>query len=454
MKPIFLLLLASFSIKTLAQPSLRISDNGRYLSTQDGKPFFWLADTAWELLHQLDREEAAFYLKRRSEQGFTVIQTVALAEFDGLNTPNAFGHKPLLDNDPARPNPAYFEYVDEVLAMAEGMGLYVALLPTWGDKLYKNSWGAGPEVFNPQNAKAYSRWLGERYKLRKNLVWVLGGDRNPRPGSQDVEVWRAMAEGITEGVGGADKALITFHPQPSETCSSSNWFHEDKWLDFNMLQTGHCRDLPVWDKIAGDYNKPSVKPVLNGEPIYEEHPVCFNANELGHSSAYDVRKAAWLSVFAGAFGHTYGCHGIWQFYEEGGEGVNFPQTPWRKALDLNGASQMIHLRKLLESRPLFDRVPDLSLIDDARSDAERIQATRGKDYLFVYSAYGKAFQLQMGRIAGQQVRAFWYSPRDGKAQEIGVFDNRGVKFFSPPSSGQGQDWVLVVDDAGKGYRLP
>ena len=93
-------------------PYIRVSENRRFLVTETGVPFFWLGDTAWELFHRLTREEAQFYFAARQRQRFTVIQAVALAEFDGLNTPNAYGERPLHDNDPTRPNEAYFAYVD------------------------------------------------------------------------------------------------------------------------------------------------------------------------------------------------------------------------------------------------------------------------------------------------------------------------------------------------------
>jgi len=65
--------------------------------------FFYLGDTAWELFHRLNREEAVRYLDARAAQGFTVIQAVALAELDGITVPNAYGDLPLLDRDPASP---------------------------------------------------------------------------------------------------------------------------------------------------------------------------------------------------------------------------------------------------------------------------------------------------------------------------------------------------------------
>lgn len=443
----FILIILLCSIPACAQ--LEVSKNKRYLQTQDGKPFFWLGDTAWELFHRLTREEAETYLKDRADKGFTVIQAVALAELNGLHDPNPYGELPLENDDPTKPREAYFRHVDFVIDKAAELGLRIALLPTWGDKVFRDRWGVGPEIFTPENARTYGRWIGERYRDRKNIIWVIGGDRNPR-NERDVSIWRNMAEGIEEGVGGGDKALITFHPQPNsiEDAGSAKWFHQDSWLDFNMFQTGHCRENNVWDRIQVAYNLSPVKPVLDGETLYEDHPVCFNAKDLGTSSAYDIRKHAYLSVFAGAFGHTYGCHDIWQMYAPHRQPVNGPHFPWYVAMDLPGASQMKHLRNLMESRPMFDRVPDQTLIDNARGNNDRVQATRGKDYIFVYSAQGTKFTLSPEKISGKELKAHWFDPRTGEVKEIGRFAKK-PKEFIPPTSGYGQDWVLVVDDGSR-----
>ena len=138
-------------------PRLRVSDNKRFLVTADGRPFFWLGDTAWELFHRLTREDADRYLQNRSKLGFTVIQAVALAEFDGLGQPNPYGHTPLANNDPTQPNDAYFGHVDWIVKRANALGLYVGLLPTWGDKWNRAKFGVGPEIFTPANAETYGR---------------------------------------------------------------------------------------------------------------------------------------------------------------------------------------------------------------------------------------------------------------------------------------------------------
>jgi hypothetical protein len=447
---LFLLIL----ISTMVLAQLQVSSNKRFLQTADGKPFFWLGDTAWELFHLLTREEATTYLKNRADKEFTVIQAVVLAERDGLRTPNPYGEMPLENDDPTKPREAYFQHVDFIIHKAAELGLYIGLLPTWGDKIFKDKWGMGPEIFNVENAKVFGQWIGNRYKNEKNIIWVLGGDRNPR-NENDVAIWRAMAAGIENAVG-RNNALMTFHPQPNGVTDggSAKWFHNDEWLDMNMFQTGHCRENNVWDRMAYAYNLKPTKPVFDGEPIYEDHPVCFDATENGTSSPYDVRKSAWFDVFAGAFGHTYGCHDVWQMYAPHRTPVNGPHFPWYVAIDLPGAAQMKFVKRLIESRPFFDRIPDQSLITDALGANDHIQATRGNDYIFVYSSQGKKFTVNTGKISGEEINAYWYNPRNGEVKEIGKSAKKAQQEFTPPSSGYGKDWVLVIDDASKKFKLP
>ncbi len=427
-----------------------VSDNHRYL-LKDGKPFYWLGDTGWELFHRLTKEEADEYLERRAAQGFTVIQAVVLAEMDGLHTPNAYGDKPLIDDDPTKPNEAYFKQVDYVVDKANAYNINIAMLPTWADKINKGTWGKGPEIFNISNAKIYGEWIGNRYKNKTNIIWLLGGDRNPRNNS-DVAIWNAMGEGIMEATN--NKSIITYHPQPCDS-GSATWFHHETWLAFNMFQNGHCRDMDVYDKIRLAYNMQPTKPVIDGESLYEDHPVCFNVKDLGTSSAYDVRKYAYLDVFAGAFGNTYGCHDIWQFYSPKREAVNGPHVYWQEALNLPGANQMQYVRKLIESHPMLERIPDQSLIEENNlAPSERIQATRGNDYAFIYTSEGKPFTVILNKISGNSLHAYWYNPRDGKTKDMENVINNGTKKFTPPSSGYGQDWILVLDDAAKNYKQP
>ncbi len=386
---------------------LRVDDQQRYL-LRDGKPFFYLADTAWELFHRLDRAETERYLQNRAAKAFSVIQAVALTEFDGLHTPNAYGDCPLLDDDPARPNEAYWTHVDWVIERAAQLGLITGLLPTWGDKVLP-LWGTGPAVFTPENAYSYGSFIGRRYRDRP-IIWILGGDRPAAHEHADVRaIWHAMANGIKAGTGGA--MLMTYHPPGG--ASSSRWLHDAPWLDFNMLQSGHGagRDVAVWDMITQDRERQPPKPTLDGEPNYEDHPVSpwptWNPAN-GYFRDHDVRKQVYRSVFAGGCGVTYGHHAVWQFYAPGREPVNHVDRSWTDALDRPGAAHMRHLRALIESRPMLARVPDQSLlISPEGSGGDHTRATRADNgsYAFVYSPSGGPVTLDLATLSGTMLKA-------------------------------------------------
>lgn len=439
-------------------PRLQVSANRRFLITEQGAPFFWLADTGWELFHRLTREEARHYFATRQRQRFNVIQAVALAEFDGLHAPNCYGELPLIDDDPTRPNEKYFAYVDELIELAAAHDLYVALLPTWGDKVNHNQWGVGPVVFTEQNAQVYGHYLGQRYRACTNLIWMLGGDRPAIHETNDYRpLWRAMAAGIDAATGG--NALMSYHP--NGRTSTSLWLHEEDWLDFNTMQSGHGsgRDTPVWEKIEYDYGLQPTKPTLDSEPNYEDHPVNpwpkWDPNN-GYFRDYDVRKQSYRSVFAGGCGVTYGHHAVWQFFNpERNPVVNHADRNWQEAIERPGANQVQFLRNLMESRPFLDRIPDQSILATPAGTAEsNIQATRDAagSYAFVYLPTRQAVTLVMDSFAGKSMRAWWYNPRSGEATLIGTLHAMRHVSFTPPLDGP--DWVLALDEVAQGFAAP
>ncbi|MFO0810970.1 MAG: glycoside hydrolase family 140 protein [Gemmataceae bacterium] len=446
-----------------ALPKLKVSDNKRFLVTADGKPFFWLGDTAWELFHRADRADADKYLEKRAKQGFTVIQAVAIAEFDGHTVPNAYGHLPLADLDPAKPavkdgpENDYWDHVDYIVNAANARGMYVGFLPTWG-RYWHYRPRDGKALFTVANAEVYGEWLGKRYK-DKGLVWILGGDRSVDTDEQK-EIIRAMARGLRKGDGG--NHLMTFHPNGGQ--GSSKWFHADNWLDLNMRQNGHGVEFTGrYDNTRADYDRTPPKPVLDGEPVYEGHPVSFKAKDLGHSVAADVRRAFYWDVFTGACGHTYGHHSIWAMWTPERKPVNDPLLVWTDALDEPGAAQMIHGRRLMESRPMLTRVPDDTVLIPHRvatlvpgAGTRRFVATRDSagTYAMVYAPVGRPFTVRMDAITGPRVLAWWYDPRTGNAQKIGEFPNTGTREFASPARGELTDWVLILDDSAKNYPPP
>jgi hypothetical protein len=430
----------------------KVSANGRYLLDQNGRPFFWLGDTAWELFHRLDRDEADLYLRDRAAKGFNVIQAVVLAEYGGLTEPNREGHRPLTDNDPTKPVEEYFRHVDWVVDRAASLGMAVGMLPTWGDK-WNKKWGEGPEIFTPESALAFGEFLGKRYK-DKPIVWILGGDR-PIESPAHLNIIRAFALGLHKADGG--RHLTTFHPNGGR--SSADWLHSEVWLDFNMLQSGHEFNRANYDRVGLDFARRPPKPCLDAEPGYEDHPSAFK-KENGYLGEHDVRKFAYWAVFSGACGHTYGCHDIWQFYTADRKPITFARTPWKEALNLPGAGQMRHLRALMESRPVGARVPSPTLLlSPEGAGADRVQACRSSDgaYGMVYIPNGKPVTVNLSRLSGTKVIAHWYDPRTGAVLPAGeVATSEGKHEFAPPAGADGKspDWVLVLDDADRKFPAP
>ena len=421
---------------------LQVAPNGRYLQFQDGTPFFYLGDTAWQLLHRTTREEATVYLEDRARKGFTVIQTVALAELDGLTVPSANGELPLIDRDPARPNPAYFAHVDFVVEKAEALGMFVGLLPTWG-----RYWKAGDgRIFTPENARAFGRFLGQRYRDRA-IIWILGGDQNVATPDERAII-DAMAEGLRGGDGGTH--LLTFHPRGPGR--SGLQLADARWLDFHMIQSSHgARDHDPGLFVEQDRALVPARPTLDGEPRYEAMPVGFYNREhdrLDRFTDDDVRQAAWWAVLAGACGHTYGNNNVWQMYGPGRTPVLFATTPWREALDHPGATQMGILRRFFEGRAFQRLVPNQALVIDGPSGiGAKVRAARASDGSFAvfYSPRGGAFTVDKGIITAARVRESWFDPRYGVLPEFHTTDNHAFQTYQPPPSGPGQDWVLLLE---------
>jgi len=324
------------------------------------------------------------------------------------------------------------------------------LLPTWG--VMSGGVGKGyshmqpfnpPVVFTRESARVYGRFLGKRYRNNRNVIWVLGGDCAAEEQEQK-EIRRAMAQGIKQGDRG--RHLMTYHP--GRGTSSKFWPAESR-LDFHVVQSGHSRrDAPNYEMVAQDYSHQPTRPVMDGEPRYEDLPIGNNP-ENGWCDEFDVRQAACWALFAGAHGHAYGTNSLYQVYKPGTYKPDYhARTDWRKEMDLPGAFQMQHVRALIESRPVLQRVPDQSLLADPGERGAHQRATRGRNYLMVYTPRGAPVTVEMGRISGQTVVAWWYNPRDGAAQPNGTFPNAGRRTFPAPGTQvRGNDWVLVLDDA-------
>jgi len=456
---------------------LNVSENGRYLVTASGRPFFWLGDTCWHMFGKSVSEDhdnqpsVSVYFADRAAKGFTVIQSVLVREQRG-SVKNAYGHDPFEDGDWSRPrvrpgtNDDYWDHVDRVIQEGRRHGIYLAILPIWLQSIEE---GHAMEK-DPSIAYRFGWFLGARYKNDSHIIWVLGGDayspgRNVDRPSR-LSLVRAMAEGITDAASGIDrfdqdadwtKTFMTFHP-PGGNHSSGEWLHDEPWLDFNMIQTTTRFRFANWQTVTREYGRVPPKPVLDAEVAYEDSLSLEKTEPQDRRiRPWDVRRAAYWAVFAGAFGHTYG-HRSFIGWIRKGETYNFgAHIPWYESLDAPGAVQMSHLRRLMESRPFLSRIPDQSIIEgESGRDDDHLQATRDRlgRTLMVYSPTGKPIRVRTASLRGKTLRAWWFDPRSGRATLIDDRATGEVLSFKPPTQGADCDWVLVVDVENQGFPAP
>jgi hypothetical protein len=100
---------------------------------------------------------------------------------------------------------------------------------------------------------------------------------------------------------------------------------------------------------------------------------------------------------------------------------------------------------------MAERMPAQDLLDgSAGTGGGYIQATRGRSYAFVYLPQGGAVTIKSGILSGKKMRAWWFNPRNGQAQKILEYRNRGPQTFTAPGAGgRGNDWILVLDDTSQ-----
>ena len=437
---------------------LHITENNRYLAHGD-TPFFWLGDTAWLLFEKLNQEQSYRYLKNRAHMGFTVIQATLVHNLvnkaDGTNnTPTNPNNTCLAleEGDFARPNlnGDYWNHIDGVVTMAENLGLMMALLPAWGDLVRSGH-------LNEQNAAQYGKFLAKRFGTRPNVIWLIGGDIR---GSEGLAVFHTLASTIKKY---APDQLMGYHP--FGRTSSSQWFKDAQWLDFNMFQSGHRRydqaSLGSWDDnaekegwfgednwkyVQQDYESDLNRPTLDGEPSYEQIPHGLHDPRQPYWQDYDVRRFAWWSVLQGACGHTYGHNAIMQFHQQGEtEGSFGVISYWDDAIHAPGAAQMTYLSKLMCSLDFTKGKQAQHLLMTHLEKHARIAAFSGTDFALFYSYTGYRFGIHLPLLHWDKADAWWFDPALGVESYIGILDCCHPEFFLPPKKPSGQnDWVLLL----------
>ena len=464
---------------------LEVSADGHRLQHADGTPFLWIGDTAWGMFQQLKREEVDLYLDNRQALGFTVIQSVAhwSPHGGGLprspdNAPNAYGHRPFAGSEkspdtgsplvvvgggPESPND-YWDHVDYVIEAVRKRGMVLALLPCWSAQFNR-----GTKVYTEDQSRIYGAFLGERLKDEPNLIWVLGGDTKAVLPDDNVtqaqldaldynsglvkfdhrHLYRALAEGIVHGVTGAspawnevhpawDQVLLTYHPDGDAHANSSNWFHQDVWLDANGVEV--WKEMQeLYGVMLADYQRSDpVKPSLFLEGSYEYGTY---RHWCGWVTPVMVRRQFYHTFFAGGAGHTYGAGPIWAMRSNGGD-YNCGYT-WEQALDFPGAIQVAIIgQAFLREHAWSTWIPNPGAIGEP-GEAESLKVavtTADGDMALVY--FSNRSSTRVHNVLGQRAAAHWFYPREARVVKLDPFAAGESRDMEPPA--KWEDAILVL----------
>jgi hypothetical protein len=400
---------------------LKLSANRRYLVDQKDRPFLVHGDTAWSLITAVTKEDAGRYLEDRRRKGFNAIIVNLIEHF--FNGPiNRDGEGPFVTaGDFAKPNEKYFAHADWVLRKAREKGITVFLFPMYlGYKGTDEGWYQEALLNGMAKCRNYGRYLGNRYKDYKNIVWTLGGDRNPEPELAEDAV-NAVVAGIRESM---LDALFSAHPAPEFSGAEK---YNLQWLDINSTYTYGI----VHRQLLRDYDRKPTMPFVLMESTYEgEH----------NSSPVQIRRQAYWALLSGAAGQFLGNKPIWAF-----------DPGWQAALNSEGSRSMAHLRSLFETRAWYDLVPDREhkiVVDGLGEftglDFASAARTTDRRTLLVYIPTGRTVVVDTAQIAGSRQRAAWFDPRSGGITSAGESAAGDKRSFKTPSEA---DWVLVVEDA-------
>lgn len=454
---------------------LEVSANGHYIQHKDGTPFLWIGDTGWGMIQQLTHKEVDQYLDSRQKLGFTVIQAVAYWSPSGggikrgpNNAADVYGHRPFTGgaNSPNTSDPLvikggspnspndYWDNVDYVVEAVKKRNMYLALLPCWSSTMITSS-----KEFTDEKARAYGVFLGKRYGKEPNIIWVLGGDTKAQFKGYDKHqkfseydnrhIYRAMAEGIVQGVTGKkavwnekspawDQVFMTYHPNGDAPYSSSQWFQKDAWLDANGVEVWkEVND--VYRAMLNDYQLDDpVKPSLLLEGSYEYGSY---DHDCGWVTPVRVRRQLYQTFFAGGAGFTYGAGPIWAMRGNDGD-YNCGYT-WQQALDFPGAVQVARVaKKFLIEHKWYDWIPNGNVISEVGEGKSLKVAvtTRSGDMALVY--FSNNSYTRVKNILGKDAKAYWFYPRNGKVIKADQFKVNETRVMAPPANWE--DAVLVL----------
>jgi hypothetical protein len=416
---------------------MQLDPTGKFLVNGRGEPVFVVGEDAWSLATGLDNTDLNTYLSTRASQGYN-FAWVALADNTYQANPpkNYYGYSPFDGADFTSFDSNYWSHIDLVVSTAATYGITLGLSPAFvgnpnGGHGYLSSYQSASDA----TLISYGEFLGNRYKSAQNIIWVLGGDFDPKTGV------RGKLNDLLTGIRSAgDTHLATV--EVCETCgvggtpigSIDGWKGNSTPIQLNW---GYAAFPVVHSNAVAQYDHSNPLPLLQGEDWYElEHGL----------SALQLREQGYWEVLSGCtLGRTPGNNAIWTM----AQGIAYNSgVSWRSQLTSGQSIAEEYMGKLFRSREFWKMAPDTRNkvltggIGSGTSISVASCTSDGRTCI-VYDPIGnsQAPRINMAYFSGT-IHAWWFNPSTAETTDLGTFKNKGTYTFTPPD---GNDWVLVLD---------
>jgi hypothetical protein len=419
---------------------LEVSASGRFLVDQNETPFLINQASSWGLIQALSISDATSYLDSLSQRGFNTVMVSIISNDVRMagSPPNWQGTPPFTQRwDFSTWNEAYFAHADEIIRLARARNMLVTLVPAYLGFPSDASQGWADELLNSNNSveksRAYGRFLGDRYKDVPNILWIAGGDNEPKAGSELEARLKAIVEGIQE----RDKVhLWTAHwdGQGDGALSTDNRAFAPL-LDLNGYYAFNY-DL-TYERDLESYTMEPDMPVFHLDMSYEHE---------GGGSAENIRRKAYGVMLSGGAGSSFNAGPDWYLFYK-----------WRN-MDTPGTRETTYWWRLFRSRAWHELVPDrdhklVTAGYGTFGDVDYVCAalSASQRLAIAYLPGGAAISVNFGMFAGERVQLWWYDPTSGSATSGGTHATDGVDRVMSPSR---KSWVLVIDDTTLGLSAP
>ncbi|MEP7372215.1 MAG: DUF4038 domain-containing protein [Chitinophagaceae bacterium] len=464
--PVFAILFTALTtIRAQVVFPVKISNDKRYLVDQHNKPFPILGRTAWFIISQSDSGYKKF-LNNTIAHGHNSIEMSVITHWPmGNHAPfNAKGEAPFIKRlngadwdgkliykdfrteapDLLTPNEKYWKHADDLLDYCEAKGILVFMFPGYvGYASEKEEQGWMRElVANKAKTEQYGAWIANRYKHRKNIIWMLLGDKGSYTEEQ-AKAESALIKGL-KSVAGQQSVQYTAESNSGENAADNAQFGLE--MTMNGSYTWELK-VPVPYIARKAYAHDPVMPsFLLEEPYDEEGP---DGNNYNPNATQPVRRFQWWGWLSTIGGYISGNAYIWQFVD----------PVWQQHLNTQGALDMSRLNSFIKSIAWWKLVPSglngmKTLITNAGNidtSAAYVSAAAAKDgsllVAYIPPAHEGSIEIDLSVLKGKII-ARWFDPTTAKytpAKGI-LMNNKAVQSFTPPgknSKGE-NDWVLLI----------